>query len=465
MAASTISTVASVLKEVWAQEDVTKQFDEGALLLDIVEHGDQSAPQFVEMLGEYDGKYVIFPLHTAGNPNVGIGVQEGRQYPTEGGQTYSQAKYRCRFVSSVMGLTTQVMTRGRGNPQSIFNVSAKEASAIVANTRRRMNMWMHRDGSGLLATVAAAGNTTTGVITVDNTADIPVGAEIIIRTLVSGGFGTGTLPTGWYATAVTTGEPAYVSAKNSTALTLKKYDTTTNFGAGIDNATNAMGVYFWDSQAYVPFGIDAACDSINQAATGVDQTTTVTATDEGGILVPFGAIDRTVAANSFWKGINNTDHGVTTNLAGAAVSIEEHIQPLIAMINQQDSTLIDEDAIIAVSRQSQWWQVVNQLESGRRTEVRTRIIDGKYEVVRYGPITFAYDPMASSQTMKFFAPRYCFRMVASPWGFEDMSGSEYTQVLGSIQRPTSKWRKNLFSQQQFCASYCGANCKFTSIAA
>ena len=74
MPAQDISSASAVLKEVWASNDTTKQFDEGTLLLDIVEHGDQDAPGFAAQLGTYDGKYVIFPLHTAGNPNAATAV-------------------------------------------------------------------------------------------------------------------------------------------------------------------------------------------------------------------------------------------------------------------------------------------------------------------------------------------------------------------------------------------------------
>lgn len=463
MAVQQISTAQSVLKEVFAQEEVTKQFDEGTLLMDIIEKGDQNAPQMAEMLGEYDGTYVIFPLHTAGNPNVGVGVRETKEYPEEGAQTYAQAKYRCKYVTSVVGLTRQIMTRGRGNPQSIFNIAAKEASAVIANTKRRMNQWLHGDGSGLLANVVSYSNSAGGgTYTVDSSALVPVNAEIIVRKKEDGGWASGTTPD-WTNTQGVY-DPAFVSSKTATTLVLKKADHTTNFGTSGDNSTNAMGVYFWDAQGTVPYGIDNVCTAVNPPNAGFDSGNAVTATDDGGLLCTFGAIDRTNATNAFWKALNNTDDGITTNLAGSSVSIEEHIQPLIAAINQEDSTLIDEDAIIAVSQQGQWWQVVNALESGKRTEVRPRIVDGKYEVVRYGPITFAYDSQSTANTMKFFAPRYLFRMQASPWQVEDLSGSQYERVNGVHSRPTGKWRMTMFSEQQLCASYCGVNTKFTNIA-
>lgn len=456
--AATISTLTPALKEVFAQEEVTKQFDEGTLLMDIIEKGDQNAPQFVEMEGKSDGKYVIFPLHTSGNPNVGIGVSEGDQYPKAGQQTYAQAKFRNRYVTSAMELTTQAMSRTAGTEQAIFQAAAAEASKLVGNTKRRMNQWLHRDGSGLLASVVSYSGST---YTVDSSADVPVGAEIIVREKATGGWSAGTTPD-WSATSGVK-DPAYVASKTANTIVLTQKDESTAWSTAGANSTNTMGVYYWDSQGNLPYGLDNVCSTLNPPYAGFDHTNStlsLAATDDGGLNACFGAIDR-VTGNDFWKALNSTDDGIVTALS-AAPSIEEHIQPLINAINIADSTLIDEDAIVCVSRQAQWWSIVNQLETGKRTEVRTRIIDGKYEVVRYGPITFCYDGQSTANTMKFFAPRYMFRMVLTPWGFEDMA-TEWTQVLGAHNRPIGKWRKNLYTEQQLCANYCGANCTFTNV--
>lgn len=475
--AQTISNILPILKEVFASEDVQKQFDEGTLLLDIIEKGDQGAPQFTNMLGEYDGKYVVFPLHTGGNPNVGVGVAEGYEYPKEGGQTFNQAKYRCKYVVSSMGLTTQTMTRAKGNPQSLFNYAGKEASLLIQNTRRRMNFWAHGDGSGLLATTTSWANAT-GILTVNSTANLEAGMEFIARPL-SGAKTTNcdipvytsgtTVPTAWattFGSDIATGNPARVLAKTgATTVTVTSHSgTAVVTGGPADAAWNTdFGIYAFDSQGNVPFGMANLCQANNPLYSGFCGTT-LAATDSTGLSPCFGAIDRTTAAGNFWKPINNTDDGITTALGSLPVSITTHIQPLISAILSRDSSLVDQDSIIAVSRMSQWYQIVNQLESGKRTDVRTSIIDGKYEVVRYGPITFCYDQQSPANTMRFFAPRYVFRMVATPWQFEDLAGSEYSQILGGLSRQTSKWRKNLFSEQQLCASSCRPNCEFTGIA-
>lgn len=480
MGVRTISDVTPILKEVWRDDEVVKQFDEGALLLDVIEHGDQDTNQAIKMGVEKDGKYVIVPLHTTGNPNTGVGVAEGYEYPEVGGQGYKQAKYRGRFLVAGIGLTTQTMTRAAGGEQSVFNNQAKEDSATISNIRRRTNFNIARDGSGLLATVADNGYTNaTGLFQVDSTANLAVGMQFIARDVIAGNAtgvpiatNTTSLPTGWPVTSITTGNPAQIrSITNSTHFVAELADASALWdfaSSGAHDYNNStQGIYLFDEQGRQIWGLDNYCSDANPNNMGFNGATTVTAIDDGGsgiglLNVP-GGLDRTVAANLFWKAIGSTE--MTVNLGGAAISLEDHIQPLNSQILARDSMLAsDEHAIIAVSRMDQWWQVVNALESGKRTEIRRVLADGNYDSVSYSYITFAYDQTLPATTMLFFAPRYLFRMMITPWQTEDLSG-RYNQVLGGLNRGTSKWREYLFSEQQLCGSSCRPNAKFTNIAA
>jgi hypothetical protein len=478
MAVRTISDITPILKEVW-DDEVVKQFDEGALLLDVIEHGDQDTNQAIRMGAKQDGKYVIVPLHTDGNPNTSVGVAEGYEYPEVGGQTYKQAKYRGRFLVSGIGLTSQTMSRASGGEQSVFNNQAREDAATIANIRRRTNFNIARDGSGILATATAYTNST-GVFTVDSTADLKAGLQFIAREKISGnptgvprGNTTDSLPNAWPVTTITTGNPAQIrSITNSTSFVAELPDGSAVWDfvptAGAQDYTNSsFGIYTFDEQGRQIWGLDNFCSDANPNNMGFNGATTVTAIDDGGaginlLNVP-GGLDRTVAANAFWKAIGVAE--MTVNLGGAAVTLEDHIQPLNSQILARDSNLAsDEHAIIAVSRMDQWWQVVNALESGKRTEIRRVLADGQYDSVQYSYITFAYDQTLPAQQMLFFAPRYLYRMMITPWQTEDLSG-RYNQVLGGLNRGTSKWREYLFSEQQLCGTSCRPNAKFTNIAA
>lgn len=482
MAGSNLSSALPLLLDVVADRNVQRQFDEGTLLMDVIESGDQSAPQFANMMGKAEGNFVFFPLHTAGNPNVAVGVAEGYEYPVEGRQTYNRAKYRNLYQVSAFGVSSEAQSRARGGEQSVLDMAAFEASAIIANTRRRQNFWLGRNGSGRIAgglgVSTFANSSGTGTVTLnttagDTTANLEVGMEIIFRQIATGNdngvpsAAATSKYTNWPTNSFTTGDPAVVAAiTNSAVFTITTHtgaEWTGNFANGTVNSTSNTGAFYvFDSQGRVPWGIDNFCTGVNPSYMGYNASATVTATDVGGIYNVPGAIDRTNSSNAFWKAITNSD--VTTDLSGLPVSIEDHIQPLLAKILQRDSMLYGEgDAIIAASNMNVWWQVVNALDQSKRTDVRTKIIEGKYDAVRYDIITFTYDQTLDSGSMWFFAPRYLFRSILTPWQVEIQGGSSYNQILGGANRPTSKWRQNLFSESQLCASSCRPNCKFTNI--
>lgn len=459
MPAQTIVDTLPLLKEVFASDEPAKQFDEGTFLLDIIEKGDQNAPQAANMMAEYDGKYVVFPLYTAPNPNTGVAVLEGRGYPLEGGSTFQQAKYRCRHITASYGFTSQVMSRAKGNPQSAINYVASEAERLLSSTRRQTDLYLHGDGSAMLAT-ASSYNSANSTLTVDSTRNLMVGQEIMLRHKSSGASTgvnqQGTPPTSWPSQS---GEfsPARITALTPTTVTLVDSISSTSLGALTVNSNH--GVYAWDSQGQQIWGLDAFCEDSNPGNAGFDATTTVTATDETGLLRCLGAIDRTISANAFWNAYT------TQNLAGNAISIESHIQPLqVALINR-DSMLMGTSEVIGLLTHQAWWNLVNQLESGKRTTIRTSIIDGKYEVVQYGIFTFAFSLQQPANTAYFFRPKNLFRMIATPWNFEDMAGSQYQNIpTVGTRRPTSRWRANLFSEQQLCANSVLGFAKFVNAA-
>jgi len=476
-----MSGATATLKEQWEDQEVSKLFDEGALFLDVLESGDQGADQAVRMSLKREGKYVIAPLHTAGNPNVGIGVAEGYPYPVEGSQSYAQAKYRCRSVVAAIGLTREVMNRAGGGDQSVLDWQATEDAKTIANIRRKMNFIYAGNGSGKF-TDATGYTNGTGTLDVGDSSNIPIGAEIIVRDLLDGnptgvpsGNTTSSLPTGWPVTLVTTGNPARVRSKTSTTLVLENVNDGSLFDHAMaesdhDFANATFGVYFHDEQGRVPWGVKSFALAANPTDMGFNGATTVTAVDDGGtaaaggiglLNVP-GAIDRSVAANAFWNAISSSDLTLALN---RQMTIEDDIQPLDEVILGRDSMISESDEIpmIAASRKGIWWKIVNQLNSGQRTEIRRFIEDGRYEYVKYGKFVFTYDQTLPSGEVLFFAPRYLFRMVVTPWGPETLD-STWNQIHATtLHRPTSAFRKNLVTEQQLCATSCRPNALFTSV--
>jgi len=464
--AQTLSNVVPILKEVTTKLGLLKQFDEGHFLLDIIEHGDQGSPKVFDMMAEFDGKYIRLDAHTAGNPNVAVGVPETSGYPKEGSQDYDNLKYRGKRMVSSLGMTIETMSRAPGDPQSSFRIASKEMIAIMENTRKRMNYYCHQDGSGLLSTLPAASgwNTSTKKFTIPSTAELarlPVGTEFIVRSLTgsSGPTGVDTFDTGtaWSATSGVK-IPAKVTAVDVTnkTITATYYDDTAIPQTTVGDMS-AYGIYSWDQQGEVCWGLAIACSDANPSRHGWLPTGTPP-TDSTGLSKAFGAIDRNAAGNEWWKAVAAKD------LGGAAINIQNDIQPLQNTLIGRDSTLRGQDAIMCVLADNALWALINELEAGKRTAVRTTIVDGKYEVVRYGIFTFGWDPDSTSNTALFFAPKNFYRMVISTWDWEDLD-SRWTQMLNSFSRPTSKHRMELCSEQQLICGSCLGNSKFTNVAA
>lgn len=477
----TLASVAPALLQVLMDPEVTDQCDKSALLLDAIEHGDQSTQAAMDRSITYDGEYVFALLHTDYNANVPAGY-DGGPLAVPGSQSTARAKYRCKIMQHAIGMTDDVMIRAGGSPQSAIDIMAFEQSAIFPVLRKTMNWNMHRDGSGLISACTSSGfDNANSILYVSDNKYFRTGMAIILRGLTTGspyGVPTATgLPTSYPVTTYTTGNKLYVSGKSSDGT--GDYITLASDAALATAYTTAMtvnathGVYQWDSQGRYPYGIDAYCIATNPPYSGYDYANTVTATDGGsattGVLACPGAIDRTAAANAYWKALNSTDDGITTALGSTPITIKGSIQPLIKAIYDTglgDADMRGQDFMIAVSDMDVWYQIVNDMESAKQTTVRTMVLDGKYEGARYGPITFVFDTDAEANTLKVFAPKFLYRMVAQPWQPWGVSldGAQWRHIKNSAGDPTMNWRRDLTTRQQLVSTRCRQNCKFTGIA-
>lgn len=457
----TISGIVGVLNEVNSRKGVFKLFSEGTFTLDILERGDQSAPRAVAMQAEVDGRYVKIQLHTGGNPNTGIPVREGKQYPLAGSQTVNHLKFRTVRLLSTLALTSEVMNKGVTDAQAVYKVAANEIAAIMKNTRKRENMWALGDGSGLLATshattpYQAVGVTAT--FTVDSTAKLAVGMEIVPRHKTNGAAlpYVGDLPTGWVSVQ---GDPIpmrIVSIVSATQFTAKYYDNTTVATGVADNAATirSVGIYPWDAQGYATYGLDSFCTTGNPSAHGFNPN--ALPTDETGMLLGYGGVDRAV--------VTGYQANTTKDLANAALSVKDNLEPEEIELVSREPSLFNDDAIMVISPGRQFHQVVHNLEAGKRTYTRTKIKEGRWDVVRSGIFTFGWDPDCPAKTMFFFAPEWFFRMELKAWGFEDLGGSMYNQQTGGIGRPTGIWQLNAFAYKQLLCGSCRGNGKWINV--
>lgn len=459
-----IESILTTLNRVNVRKGVYKQFDEGTILLDAIEKGDFNSPAIMAMMGEKDGEKLRIQAHTGGNPNVGVGVKEGHEYPKAGSQDYGALYYRSVRLLAGMAQTTEAISRARTSEQAVFSAAAREMMGMIGNIRKRANFYMFGDGSGLMATGHASTgfNISTDLVTVLDASQLENGMELMPRGTDDGStIGGGVAPTGHDSTSDDEGntvyEPVKVTSLDKTAKTFTaKYYNGDAYDATTAAEFNDIGWYLWDQQGKVPFGLGNICSTTNPTASGFPPGSTLP-TDDVGMSAGFGGIDRNTSGNEWWQALTKN------NLGGTQLDIKNHLQPTAINLITRDSALRNSGDVLCIMDGTRWDTLINELEAGKRTKREVWIVDGKHKGVQYDIFTFAWDPdcpagtvTANSGQMFFFVPKHLFRLIVTSWQMENRGGGNYTQLLGPLGRPTGKWRANLeFEGQTVCASVLG----------
>jgi len=482
-----ISSVINALNEV-GPRDIYPQFDESTIALDRIEKGGDDGLKAFSTLAYREGKYIRIQAHVSGNPNVGVGVREGREYTRPGSQGYDVLKYRLKRIHAGMSHTIEAESHAGGGEQSAFDAPAQEMAACIQNIRKRQNKIILGDGSATLCSVPASGNNwtnaTPATLVVDDASDMKVGMEIIVRTKTGGGDGTGATPAltegganAWPSTTDSAGntiyKPAKVTAVNTSTNTLSlQYYNGVNIVNTTQTLCNSMGVYPWDSQAAVPWGLQIACDNVNPSAHGWTPGG-APPTDAVGMSCAFGALDRTTAANAWWK-------GTVTDLAGASVNLKDHLQNLRRTLLKRDGSLSGRTSILGICDPSIVDQITNALTAGQRTwkniTINTNkpmsLNDGLYDAVAFDIFAFVGDSdvhKGSSSTsygrVLFFDPDKFYRYILTPWGLEKgPDGVTWHQSEGPYGRMTSEFYAYLATEQQLVCTSCLGNAMFDNVA-
>ena len=435
-----VTSFLTALNEVNVRQGVFKMFSEGTFALDMVEKGKFGAMKQAGILAERDGKWIRVQAHTDGNPNVGVGVSERHGYPTPGHQQVNALYYRNRKLVATASHTTEVLAQSETTKQAAINAAALEMRSLIKNCRKRENWIFLNDGGGMFTDVAASGNNwdnTAKTLVVSDVSRFKVGMEVVPRNKTSGALGTG-----WTTGAkngVTESKPAKVTAISTAnnTITLKYYDD-----VAIDIATqtifNGMGVYPWDQQGKVPWGLGIACSATNPSVHGFDPASM--GVDATGKSNGFGGVDR--AATDWFD-------AYVLSAGNQQISIVEHIEPIEdELITREPDLDITENSIVAISRANKWRAVIHELEAAKRTVTRTKVVEGRYAVVQSGMITFGWDPDMTANTMYFFDPKMIFRLIHDDWHFETKGGSQYSQLSDVWGRPTGEWQVNMLKMGQ-----------------
>lgn len=128
------------------------------------------------------GKNFTIPLHYGRNEGVGA-RGEGTALPTAGNQAYKECIVPMRYQYGRIQITGPTIKASRSNEGAFVRAVDSEMRGLEKDMKASMNRQAFGDGTGLLATVAASGSSSSTVV-VDSTAKLRVGMpiDIIVKT-------------------------------------------------------------------------------------------------------------------------------------------------------------------------------------------------------------------------------------------------------------------------------------------
>ena len=134
---------------------------------------------------DYDsvqGKDFTIPLHYGRNEGIGARA-EGSALPTAGNQSYKASVLPMRYQYGRFQITGQTIKATRNNEGAYRKAVRSEMEGLANDMCDSISRQLFGDGSGLLATVAATGSSSSTVV-VDSTAKLRVGMpiDIIVKT-------------------------------------------------------------------------------------------------------------------------------------------------------------------------------------------------------------------------------------------------------------------------------------------
>lgn len=409
--------------------EVWPQFNTGSPGLDLLTSG-RGLPKYGNL--DAEGRRLRIPIRTAGQPNAAVPVPEEGGYPAPGNQTYDEAIYNINTFLSSFQVTGLARRKAPGSAKSVRNAFELEMTSQMENARVRMNRYLHSDGSGEMAVCASASVNVITLASGTDMAAVPVGMELQVR-----GQTTGTLATG----SPGENQAMVITARNTAtpSITVKNEDGTIPTLTGI-GATDS--VYLFNAQGASLHGLGIMCSAANP-------------TNWGSGTPLYGAINRSTAGNEYWQA-----HVLAA--AGAVLSIQTHIQPILAKIDERIGAKFG-GFLYGFTRYDNWYAMANSMARNQRTNYTVRL-KGGYEAIQYNQLLMVIDYQAPAADVRFLSPRTTYRYIMDDWFWEDETGSIMSRVDTTTGRPTNTFRLNMLSRQQIVSVQCITNAALTGTA-
>lgn len=146
-----LSAASNVLK-VRYLGPIREQLNGATVLMSRIMRDDKSA--------NVSGKTFTVPLHTGRNAAAAVPRADGGTLPTAGQQGYDVAVIPNAYIYSRIKVTGPTIRAARDNAGAFVTAVDSEIKGVTKDTNKRMNMFLHGDGTGALVYFTAADDTT-----------------------------------------------------------------------------------------------------------------------------------------------------------------------------------------------------------------------------------------------------------------------------------------------------------------
>jgi hypothetical protein len=175
VATETLATADAILKDLY-RGPVTELVNYKTYMLDMIERDAESI--------DMTGRRAIFPLHIAMNQS-GTSITDGGTLPVAGTDTEVDAIVAIRYHAEGLELTDQLIKQAKGNEGAFINILDDRTKRMGKALRKKMNVQVFGDGTGVLATLASSPAAAT-TFTVDSTQYLQIGQVIDVLTKSTG---------------------------------------------------------------------------------------------------------------------------------------------------------------------------------------------------------------------------------------------------------------------------------------
>jgi hypothetical protein len=206
VATETLATADAIMQDLY-RGPVTELVNYKTYMLDMIERDSDHI--------DMTGRRSIHPLHIAMNQS-GTSITDGGTLPVAGQEVEVDAIVAIRYHAEGLELTDQLIKQAKGNPGAFINILDDRTKRMGKALRKKMNVQVFGDGTGVLATLTSSPSSST-TFTVDSTQYLAVNQVIDVLTKSNGaGTAVGVKITAINKTTKTVTVSAAISATMST---------------------------------------------------------------------------------------------------------------------------------------------------------------------------------------------------------------------------------------------------------